>query len=557
MEAKGQSFFIRAQRTNNTWRLTKPVPYPAQSASIESLLGALERLTPAAFIPPGVRRNWPHADEEEGLASPQATLLIQQGDAWMRQVVVGGLTVPGDQLYLQVVGVAGVYVVDAQLLREIPRTKDDWRDTALVNLKDVSFDRVILTNRAGGVSAAKVLELQQEPATRLWRIVNPIQARADTPRINELLQQLRSLNVRRFVSDDPKADLEALGLQPAQLELALARGTNTLAWLQFGRSLTNDSGVVTARCLGRNAVVTVATNTLDGWYGPVNAFRATNVIDLPDSVAAIEVYGQDHFGVQPQGTNGWRVLPQNLPADADLVKDLVSGVGHLPILEFFDAVTAPELARYGLTAPAARRYIFKSAPASPGATNPVIAEVDVGFTNTNRVFVNRSDEISVYAVKAGDIERLPTAGFQMRERRIWNYSDNDITRVVVRQAGKVRQLIHTDKGPVAWTLASDPGGTIDVLSVAETIRNLGQLAAATWVGHGAQSRARYGFAADGSARQITLEFKDGAKPAVVELGGPSPGRSLYGAVALDGEPWVFEFPSWLAEWIQTFLLPPP
>jgi hypothetical protein len=86
------------------------------------------------------------------------------------------------------------------------------------------------------------------------------------------------------------------------------------------------------------------------------------------------------------------------------------------------------------------------------------------------------------------------------------------------------------------------------------MHNLAQLTATNWVAHGLQSRAPYGFS-DNSG-QITLELKNGAKP-FVELGGPSPAKSLYGAVTLDGEPWVFEFHPWLAQWIQTFLLPPP
>ena len=41
---------IRADRTNGAWLLTKPVIYPAQSAAIETLLAALQKLTPAIRI---------------------------------------------------------------------------------------------------------------------------------------------------------------------------------------------------------------------------------------------------------------------------------------------------------------------------------------------------------------------------------------------------------------------------------------------------------------------------------------------------------------------------
>ncbi|MGA2864543.1 MAG: DUF4340 domain-containing protein [Verrucomicrobiota bacterium] len=546
VQPQGQ-LLIRAERTNHTWRLTQPVPYPAQAASIQSLLAALERLTPAAFITAHERQNRPKVDEAEGLLSPQAAIAIGQGD-YSVQLDVGARTAPGDQVYLQVVGVAGVYVVDADLLKEIPRTKDDWRDTALLGFDGLVFDRLAVTN------AGKALELQYEAGNHLWRIVNPaIGARADAGRISDLLQQLQNLRVTQFVSDEPKADLEAFGLEPPELELALARGTNTVALLQFGKSPTNDPALVYARLLGRNTVVTVSTNALGGWRDPFNAFRPPNVIDLPESVAAIEVHGPDSFSLQLQATNGWRLLPLNLPADAGAVKDLLASLGHLSILEPFDLVTAPQLARYGLAAPA-RKYILKTGPASPGATNPALAEVDIGATNQNKVFVRRADETSVYAVNLADLERLPAAGFQMRARQIWNFSDDDIARVIIRQPGKVRQLIHTDKGRQAWSLAPGSDGAIEPMAVGETVRQLAQLTATNWVAHGLPSPARCGFAENG--RQITLELKNDGK-LTVELGGPTPAGSLYGAVPLEGEPWVFEFPIWLAQWITSFLLPSP
>jgi len=553
VKLKGQKL-IRAERTVGAWRLTEPASDSAQAASIESLLRALERLTPAATITAHERRSLPKSDEAEGLTSPQASLFIQQEDGAVFQLEIGAKTAPGDQLYLQVAGVAGVYVVDAELLKEIPRTQHDWRDTALIKLKGLAFDHIALTNRLNNLNDAKVIELQREPANNLWRIVNPpIKARADASRLRGLLEQLEALHVKEFVSDEPKADLETFGLQIPQLELALAHGTNTLALFQFGKSPTNDAALVYARRWGRNSVVAVPTNALGGWRDQVNAFRATNIIDLPDSITAVEVHGQDHFSVQQQGADHWRVVPQNLPADATACKDLLSDLGHLPILEPLDAVTDSEFARDGLAAPA-RKYIFKTPAPASGPTNPPIAEVDIGATNDNRVFICVAylDEKFVYAVNLADVQRLPVASFQMRERQIWNYSDDDIARVTVRQQGKVRQFLHTDKGRQSWALAPGSDGTIEPLAVGETVHSLAQLTVSNWVAHGLQSRVRYGFSDNGG--QVTLELRNGSKP-TLDLGGPTPAGSLYGAVTLEGEPWIFEFG--LAVWIQAYLLSPP
>ena len=79
---------IRACRTNAAWLLTEPLVYPAQAASIDGLLKGLLNLTAAASISESELRAHTNADEEFGFASPQASILIQQGD-YRIQVQIG------------------------------------------------------------------------------------------------------------------------------------------------------------------------------------------------------------------------------------------------------------------------------------------------------------------------------------------------------------------------------------------------------------------------------------------------------------------------------------
>ena len=72
-------------RTNaDGWALTKPLVYPAQATSIEILLANLARLTPAVRIDANELKNRPRADEEFGFASPQASIVLRQGEELMR-----------------------------------------------------------------------------------------------------------------------------------------------------------------------------------------------------------------------------------------------------------------------------------------------------------------------------------------------------------------------------------------------------------------------------------------------------------------------------------------
>ncbi|HWH70286.1 MAG TPA: DUF4340 domain-containing protein [Candidatus Sulfotelmatobacter sp.] len=530
---------IRAERTKETWQLTQPFAYPAQAASIDLLLGVLERLTPATYITAGELVRRPKADEEYGFTSQHAaSIILQQGD-YRAHVLLGAKTAPGDQVFLQVVGVQGVYVVDADLLKLIPRSVNDWRDTTLLNFKSLAFDRLAVTNNG------KAFALQRDATNHLWRIVHPIEARADNARIEDSLQKLQSLRIHQFVSDDPKADLESFGLQPAELDLALAQGTNTLALLQFGKSPTNNANLVYARRLGQTTIVAVPKDNLAPWRSPsINDFRDPHLLALTSPVDLVEVHGEaETFSLQRQGSNTWRVAPQNFPADPALVKDLFTVLSGMQIAEFAkDVVTPLNLPEYGLAAPA-RQFVLKAgltnANGSAQITNVVIADLrfGCGTNQPGKIFARRADESSVYAVNTNDFARLPAASWQLRERKLWQFSESEVARVTIHQQGKVRQLVHN--GPHQWSLAPGSQGMINDLAIEETVRGLTQATAAVWVAQGENNRTRYGFSTN--SQQVTLELKNGDK-ATVEFGGAAPSAFPYAAITRDGQFLVCEFP---------------
>jgi hypothetical protein len=540
---------IKAERTNQTWELTEPLVYPALATNIENLLSALEGLTAATMISPAEMRSRPNADEEFGFAAPQASILLQQTNASPARVLFGAKTVPGDQVFLQVVGREGAYVVDADVLKLIPGSANDWRDTAVVQLAGVAFDYVAVTNNG------KWFVLQRSGAERSWRMISPMTARADNDRIIEALQGLKDLRVEQFVSDDPRTDLEALGLAPAELALTLGLGTNRVVSLQFGKSPTNATSQVFARRAAEPTVFTVASNLVAAWRAPVNEFRDPHLLVLSVPVEAVEARGKDTFTIQREGKSAWRIQPQNLPADEGLVSNLLATLTNMTILSVAkDAVTAPDLPDYGLAQPA-RQYALSTAPASMSApgTNGVVAELRFGLaTNqTDRVFAMRADESTIYAVSTNEFARLPAASWQMRQRQVWRFSEEDVLGLDIHQQGRHRQIIRADQGE--WSLASGSQGIIVPLAVEATVGGLVGLSADVWVGRGAETCAQYGIQENGHI--ITLVLKDGSK-STVKFGGEAPSHDQYAAVDIDGEVWIMEFPWRLYQDVQRYLSAP-
>lgn len=530
---------IRADRTNATWQLSKPTAYPAQVASIETLLVALEHLAPAVVISGPEVRQRKNADEEFGFTR-EASLTLQSRDEHY-QLLFGARTAPGDQVYVKVVGTEGVNIVDANLLKLLPRTPNDWRDTALINLQSVLFDRLTVSN------ATAAFELQRQPTNQLWRLVRPLAVRADHQRIGEMLQSLHLTRVEKFVTDD-LADLEPYGLNVPALELTLAQGTNLVATLQFGRSPTNDSTLVYARRLGLNTIVTVPAKPLAGWRQAVNEFRDPRLVAFAQRVDQIEFRGGEPFTVQRAASNSWRAVGVELPLDSRFVEQTIAALGNLRIEQYKDSITESDLARYGLVAPV--RQIVVSATVTNGsvATNVPFASLAFGATEEEKIFARRADENSVYGVRLGDYLRLPVAAWQLRDRQIWNFAAADVVRLFVSQQGRQIELRHA--GTNSWGFAPGSQGIVNEFAVEETAWRSGQLAATGWVGRGDELRERLGFTTNGLA--LTWELKDGALH-TVELGGLSPENYPYAAVKLESQTWFFEMPLGLFELIKVAL----
>jgi Domain of unknown function (DUF4340) len=538
---------IRADRQGGSWLLTKPVSYPAQSAAIEALLAALQNLAPATCISAGDLHEHRTADADFGFDPPQISVAITAGDQrW--QLQVGKKTAPGDQVFLRVVGVDGAFVADADWLKLIPRSANDWRSTALVAADANTGDGIVLTN------GAKIIELRRDATNHLWRMIRPLLARADSERINEALQSLQAAQTAQFVSDDPKMDLTAFGLQPADLDLWLNHGTNFISGLHTGKVATNAATLLYARREDWNVVFTTAAEPLSPWRGTVNDFRDPHLLELTAPVAELEVHGPHDFTLQQQGTNDWKVVGENFPVDADNVQLFIKTLAGLRVAEFVkDVVSAPDLAAYGLATPA-RQITLR----------PVAADTNAGITQlafavqTNGIFVHRADEEFIYAITPEDFNTLFGdgslfgAGWQFRDRRIWRLNEKDIAQITLRQNGKTRQVVHN--GLNKWSLAAGSQGIINPPALEETAHRLGELATPGWVARNVTEPDKFGLTPDNL--EITVELKTGEKFSVA-FGTELPrANAALAAITVDGERWVFVFPPVLYQFVTSYLTIP-
>lgn len=524
-----------AEKTNQIWSLSFPLSYPAQSFVIESVLRSLAEVTPQTYITPQEMAANHRSIAEYGLDIPAADLTLQDGNR-RTEILFGAKTPVGDGVYVQLLTKPGIYVVSADIFDRLPRTANDWRDPSLLNLVGLSLDRMEV--RAPGRGFA----IQQNQTNKMFYLSKPQIVRASRPKVEALLQKVQTCLVQ-FYSDDPRIELEPLGLQPPQAELAFGAGTNDVVVVQFGKSPTNDPSVVYARRMAHTNVVMVPRAIMETLLTPYTELRDRHLFSFtPTELDTIEVVGTEKFSLRKQTNATWMVVePEPALADAGIMRDWLGFLETVEGTVEKDVVT--DLTPYALTPPA-RQYTLKSSQTNADGTmtNRLLTELDIGGRQQEKIFVRRSDENSVYSITLADFDGLPSAAWQLRDRRVWSFTTNQVSRVTVRHQGYTRQWDRSPGGQ--WKFAPGSQGILDdkQFALEETMYRLGELRAGVWVDKGEENRARYGFSDDGYKMTIDLRNGERTNALALEFGGFAPSQYHYALARVDGQSWIFEFP---------------
>jgi hypothetical protein len=526
---RGNEFLpLSLERTNDSWRYLKPFTYPAAYFAVQNFLETLERVVPSAYITPREILSRKQSSADFGFDAPLIAIALERGEERL-DVRFGARTPAGDQVYVQIGSDPSIFVVNADLLDRIPRTPNDWRNAALFDLGDDKPDKLeILHNGTGYL-------LQLDPTNKLWKLARPAH-RADQNQVRELIRRIQLGRVVEFVSDDPRADGDGYGLHAPEYEVMLGSGALARR-VQFGRSPTNNPGLVYARLLSHSNVVLVAKSAVEPLTMQYAELRDRQIISFaPELVDLIEVKSDETFEVRRDATSIWKAA--EIAADPAFVAEWLKMLSQLEASEF-ERDVVEDFSRYGLD-PGQRQYTLRTAVTNAtGVTNVPIARLAFGTNAEGRTFARRFDEKSIYAISAWDFSHMPTAAWQFREHRIWNFTTNQVVRITVREGQTTREVIRQPNGQ--WIDVKGWPTTVNQFALEEVTRSLGELTATMWLARGEDVRERFGFGTNPTQFIVALGG-DQPQTLMVEFGRLAPTRLPYALTMVEGQPTVFEFP---------------
>ncbi len=432
----GQSIVqaVRQGGTNHSWRLVRPVAYPAQNQLFNALLSTLAKLEWSMRIDEKELIDRTNAQEDFGFTKPLFTILLQ-GSGTDRRLEIGQLGAYGDDVSLQVVGNTAIYQTAADLLQLLPMDQRIWRDQSLLSLTNLVFQTLRVR------SPGQEFELARDATNHLWLMTSPRPpARADTAKINDLLSKLQKVLVRDFVSDDPQVDLDSYGQPGAEttpeLEISFLNGTNTVAGLQLGRTYTNYPGLAYARRENAGNIVIVDKEPFKPWQAPYTNFLDQHFISLsPSLIESIAVRGDDNFEVQKQTNGQWLVVAgKSFPADALLMEYWLATFTNMPTEIAKRVVT--DYSEYGLSQPSLQYTLhFGHAAEAQPAT-----QIDFGTNQAGKTFERRLDEDFVNSISRNDYDLLPRDSWVLRDRQVWDFASSNVVSVTIHQRGGEAQV---------------------------------------------------------------------------------------------------------------------
>ena len=219
LEVTRSNVLIRVERATNGWRMTLPVDYPAQPTAIENFLNVLSGLNRHTYLSAQDITRSPEQLVAYGLQPHRASILLEKNEQ-RTELWVGAPTVVGDRVYVRKAGEEGVVVTDGTLTDWLPPNPDAWRDRSLITLDSISFDRFAIRQ-----PELLPFEFQRTGKKGSWKIISPMDVRANHALIENLLNELQQVRVDGFVADGAGLDQDQYGIQAPNLTLSIGRGT--------------------------------------------------------------------------------------------------------------------------------------------------------------------------------------------------------------------------------------------------------------------------------------------------------------------------------------------
>ncbi|HJO02432.1 MAG TPA: DUF4340 domain-containing protein [Acidobacteriota bacterium] len=339
------------------WAATAPFTGAADGDTVDDLLSTLHTAEATAFVIDAVPT--PEQLAEYGLADPAATVTLRTDDDASHGLVVGTAAPDDAGFYAMRNGGASVFVVESELLDDLPGTADRLRNKQVVALPRERV-RTLAVQQPGSPP------IHIERAGADWKITEPRQLDADSSVVSRLLSALEDLRAEGFASASSSAvgteTVVTVGLSangdegsPAAETIEIRTGgTRSIVPLsEAGNEEVEEVEATYVRTSLADTVYLVPTDDTSNLNVDLFELRVKTLVEFTQADLD-EIHIETTSGSHALSKTGddWS-LADGGSIEASDVSDLLWDLNYLRMegvtTEWSDA--APDLAPYGLASP--------------------------------------------------------------------------------------------------------------------------------------------------------------------------------------------------------------
>ncbi len=392
---------VALARVESGWELREPLVFPADEFSADAIVTALVALESESIY------ESPEEPASYGLGGDAQELRFRAGDRdYLARI--GDETPMGSETYVGIGSSDSIYTVQSASLTPLRKSLEDLRDKRITSFDTVAIDRVEARWPEGGRVVA-------ERDAEGWRLVHPIEARADGDTVDSLLTDLAFLRASGF-QDTPLPEAET-GLDEPAFRVSLrsaaqAEGEQARRIaLDFGQGAAGD--VLFVRVPEQETLYRVSTARLADLPRELVAWRFKQLAAFPIVEAqrvelSMQRLSSTGEGDEPlrivasRGAQGWESTPERFqPGKVALMISALSRLKAERILA--DEMGAEELAALGLAPPQVSIAVYDG-------TGEVLGHVRLGVVREDgSVVAQREDEPMVFALPGSVADSLPTS----------------------------------------------------------------------------------------------------------------------------------------------------
>ena len=410
------------------WELETPVQTDADSEKVNQMLDDIlnKRVKQTLKVPELT---------QYGLDTPSIILSLWTEPASPATTFLIGKKAINFSVYAKEKSEAHIFLIESSALDDLTKSPADLRSRSVIKFNTETVSHIQFVYRD---TDAPTLTCEKRNGT--WFVTHPIEANADTQEIEDILSELRVLQVSTFEADGTDANvrvaLEKFGLDSPRIQMKLTDGNNTYA-LDIGSEVLLENGLqrsVYIKSVHQEAIYTVNDDIYDLLNKSVFDLRDKRVIDFQrtDTIRIAIKQNQETTVCTKNYDNTWELqtptgrgrVTQPVQADAKAVDDLLFGIDSLEAAAFVDD-PVKNLASYGLASPS-----IEVAFTQRGEEKPAVLYIG-DYTTDGTVYVKAEQSDQVARAKRALIDKIAMGSAWLRDKQVLNFHIDDVIRLTL------------------------------------------------------------------------------------------------------------------------------